>query len=332
MVSTISYRRAELQEFLLSSFYKGFQSCAPLQGDAGCRLYYRIKTRNKSYILMDCPPTYCRIEPFIKMAEHLRSQNFSSPEIFYFDTKRGFIILEDFGEVSIKNVIQNSLHNLSRYREIYCSILDLLVLLEQTIPSFSLKVYDNNLLLSELKLFTDWYILYRLKRNLSATELDDFKDIWQRILNYQVILNHCLVLRDYHVENVMYLKNCKGIKSLGLLDFQDAVIGSPIYDVVSVLEDARIKVPRTFALDCLKYFAGEKKLKLPDVLVDYHILGAQRNLRILGVFARKYVRDKNSNYLRYIPLVLEYLNYDLSHPIMSKLKNWFDKIINSKII
>jgi aminoglycoside/choline kinase family phosphotransferase len=126
----------------------------------------------------------------------------------------------------------------------------------------------------------------------------------------------------------MYLESFKGIKSLGLLDFQDAVIGSPMYDVVSVLEDARIKVPRAFALDCLKYFAAEKKLELPDVLVDYHILGTQRNLRILGVFARKYTRDKNSNYLRYIPLVLEYLNYDLSHPIMSKLKNWFDKIIN----
>ncbi len=277
---------------------------------------------------MDCPPTYCRVEPFIEIAHYLRSQNLSSPEIFHFDTEKGFIILEDFGEVSIKNVVQNSLHDLSRQKDIYFSMLDLLVLLQQNIPSFSLKVYDNNLLLNELKLFTDWYILYRLKRNLSVIELDDFKDIWQEILNYQLAFNNCLVLRDYHVENIMYLESFRGIKSLGLLDFQDAVIGSPMYDVVSVLEDARIKVPRAFALDCLKYYAAEKKLELPDVLVDYHILGAQRNLRILGVFARKYTRDKNSNYLRYIPLVLEYLNYDLSHPIMSKLKNWFDKIIN----
>ena len=328
MVSVTSFRKAELEEFLHSFFHRGFQSCIPLQGDAGLRSYYRIKTSDKSYILMDCPPTYCRVEPFIEIAHYLRSQNLSSPEIFHFDTEKGFIILEDFGEVSIKNVVQNSLHDLSRQKDIYFSMLDLLVLLQQNIPSFSLKVYDNNLLLNELKLFTDWYILYRLKRNLSVIELDDFKDIWQEILNYQLAFNNCLVLRDYHVENIMYLESFKGIKSLGLLDFQDAVIGSPMYDVVSVLEDARIKVPRAFALDCLKYFAAEKKLELPDVLVDYHILGAQRNLRILGVFARKYARDKNSNYLRYIPLVLEYLNYDLSHPIMSKLKNWFDKIIN----
>ncbi len=328
MVSVTPFRKAELEEFLHSSFYRGFQSCIPLQGGAGLRSYYRIKTSDKPYVLMDCPPTYCRIEPFIEMAHYLRSQNLSSPEIFHFDTEKGFIILEDFGEVSIKNVVQNSLHNLSRQKDIYFSMLDLLVLLQQNIPSFSLKAYDNNLLLNELKLFADWYILCRLKRNLSVIELDDFKDIWQEILNYQLAFNNCLVLRDYHVENIMYLESFQGIKSLGLLDFQDAVIGSPMYDVVSVLEDARIKVPRAFALDCLKYFATEKKLELPDVLVDYHILGAQRNLRILGVFARKYARDKNSNYLRYIPLVLEYLNYDLSHPIMSKLKNWFDKIIN----
>ena len=329
MVSAVSFRKTDLEEFLQNYFYKGFQSCIPLQGDAGLRSYYRIKeSDDRSYILMDCPPTNCSIDPFIEIAHYLRSQNFSSPEIFHFDSKKGFIILEDFGDVSVKNVIQNSPHDLHLRKNTYSSMLDVLILLQQNIPTFSLKIYDNNLLLNELKLFTEWYILYRLKRNLSIIELDDFKDIWQRILNHQLSFNNCLVLRDYHVENIMYLESYKGIKSLGLLDFQDAIIGSPIYDVISVLEDARIKVPRAFALDCLKYFAAEKKLELPDVLVDYHILGAQRNLRILGVFARKYIRDKNGNYLRYIPLVLEYLNYDLSHPIMLKLKNWFSKIIN----
>ena len=126
----------------------------------------------------------------------------------------------------------------------------------------------------------------------------------------------------------MYLEKQPAIKALGLLDFQDAVIGSPIYDLVSILEDARIKVPRNLAIDCLEYFAMQKKLKLEDVLTNYHILGAQRNSRILGVFARKFARDQNDNYLQYIPLVLEYLNYDLSHPIMSKLKIWFNKVIN----
>ena len=112
MVSAIPFRKTDLEEFLQSYFYKGFQSCIPLQGDAGLRSYYRIKTSDKSYILMDCPPTYCRIDPFIEIADYLRSQNFSSPEIFHFDSEKGFIILEDFGDVSVKNVIQNSPHDL----------------------------------------------------------------------------------------------------------------------------------------------------------------------------------------------------------------------------
>lgn len=114
----------------------------------------------------------------------------------------------------------------------------------------------------------------------------------------------------------MYLEKQPAIKAIGLPDFQDAVIGSPIYDLVSILENARIKVPRNLAIDCLEYFATQKKIKIEDVLTNFHIPGAQRNSRILGVFSRKFVRDQNDNYLQYIPLVLEYLNYDLSHPIM----------------
>jgi N-acetylmuramate 1-kinase len=179
-------------------FYKGLSklyTATRLQGDAGLRSYYRIKTSDKSYILMNCPPTYCRIDPFIEIADYLRSQNFSSPEIFHFDSEKGFIILEDFGDVSVKNVIQNSPHDLHLRKNIYSSMLDALILLQQNLPGFSLKIYDNNLLLNEL---------------------------------------NCLVLRDYHFENIMYLESYKGIKSLGLLDFQDAIIGSPIYDVISV--------------------------------------------------------------------------------------------------
>ena len=125
----------------------------------------------------------------------------------------------------------------------------------------------------------------------------------------------------------MYLEKHKDIKALGLLDFQDAVIGSPIYDLVSILEDARIKVPKDLAFDCINYFAKKKKLELEDLLINYHILGAQRNSRILGVFARKFIRDQNDNYLQYMPLVLEYLNHDFSHPVMSKIKNWFSRVI-----
>ena len=328
MTTTLSTRSSDIEEFLQSFFIQELQSYVPLQGDAGLRSYYRIKANNNSYIFMDCPPTYCSIEPFIKIGHFLRSHNFSTPEIFHFDIQKGFIILEDLGDLNVKKFIQNSLNDLHSRKNIYYLMIDILLSLQEKIPDSDLKIYDNNLLMNELKLFVDWYIPYRLKRSLSNIELEEFQNIWQGILNKQIPFKNCLVLRDYHVENIMYLENYKGINSLGLLDFQDAVIGSPIYDLVSLLEDARIEVPREFAIECIKYFATQKKLELNDVLTNYHIMGAQRNSRILGVFTRKFIRDKNEHYLQYIPLVLEYLNHDLSHPVMIKLKHWFDKVIN----
>ena len=124
---------------------------------------------------------------------------------------------------------------------------------------------------------------------------------------------------------MMYLQEKQGIQKLGLLDFQDALIGSPIYDLVSILEDARIDIDRDFALSCAKYYAKKKKVDLQHTLLNYHILGAQRNSRILGVFTRKYLRDKDDTYLQYIPRVLKYLEYDLSHPILEPIKNWLLK-------
>ena len=128
---------------------------------------------------------------------------------------------------------------------------------------------------------------------------------------------------------VLILEHEEGINKLGLLDFQDALIGSPLYDLVSILEDARIDIPRDFALECVQYYALAKNIDPEDALINYHILGAQRNLRILGIFARKYIRDKDDTYLQYIPRVLKYLEYDVSHPALEPLKNW---LLKTKII
>lgn len=282
-----------------------------------------------SYILMDCPPNYCSIQPFIEIANYLRSHAFSAPEIVAFDIDKGFIILEDFGDMSVKTLIKNA--EAQTQKNIYYLIVDLLISLQDKAPPTNLRAYDNELLLSELALFEEWYIPYILKRKLTATESLEYRAIWQEILSNQVPLKESIILRDYHVENLMYLENRPGLNKLGLLDFQDALIGSPIYDLVSVLEDARIDVPRALALDCLSYFAECKKLNLPDVLVNYHILGAQRNSRILGVFARKSIRDKNDNYLQYMPLVLKYLEDDLAHPVMRKLREWTSTIMTKVI-
>lgn len=324
MSTSPEIRENQIKDFLQKSFPIGIEKFQPIEGDAGLRSYFRFNSDNKTYIFMDCPPTYCGVEPFVDIANYLTSQGFSAPEIFHSDIQRGFLIIEDFGILNLKTYINDASENLTQTT--YESVVDLLVLLQNKTPPKNLKIYNNEMLLTELNLFINYYAPYVLKRNLTDEGIEEYKAIWQDILNQQAIFNDSLVLRDYHVENTMYLEKRHGLKKLGLLDFQDAVIGSPIYDLVSILEDARIEVPRELALSLVKRFTEQKNLDSDLVLKNYHILGAQRNSRILGVFVRKFIRDQNDNYLKYIPLVRKYLSYDLSHPVMSKLSYFLNKV------
>ena len=316
-------RSRQLKQFIDEHFVEKAYSLKPIVGDAGLRDYLSVETKNSSHIIMDCPPSYASIEPFIKVAGFLNANGFSAPEIIKSDIKNGFLILEDFGNLSVKDYLLK--HDSIEQKNIYYSSIDLLIQLQNTFPPEDLKLFDNNLLLAELATFTDYYIPYKTGKNVSKGDLEEFNEIWEDILASQEPFNNSIILRDYHVENMMYLGSRQGIKKLGLLDFQDALIGSPVYDLVSILEDARIDVDRNFALNCASYFAQKKQVDLQHTILNYHILGAQRNLRILGVFARKYVKDKDDTYLQYIPRVIKYLEYDVSHPILEPFRNWLFK-------
>ena len=328
MIPQIARREEMLQKFVNNHFLGKCSPIQPMLGDAGLRSYYRVLCDGKSYIVMDCPPDYCSVQPFINIAHYLRSTNFSAPEIIAENLEHGFLILEDFGKLSVKKYLSQSPELPSKERKrIYHLIIDLLVLLQQQKPPADLKVFDNDLLCSELDIYIEWYIPYAYKKKLNTDQLEEFTRIWYDILGKQKNMSFGVVLRDYHVENMMYLKHHSGVNQLGLLDFQDALMGSQVYDLVSVLEDARFEVPRDEALEYIKYFAQEKNLDIEELLLNYHILGAQRNSRILGVFARKAVRDHDDAYLRYIPLVLKYLEQDLSHSALAPLKIWLDKLL-----
>lgn len=316
-------RSRQLKQFVDEYFAGKVYSITPIVGDAGLRDYLRVETKDSSYILMDCPPSYASVEPFIKIANFLDKNSFSAPGIIKSDIKNGFLILEDFGDLSVKDYLLS--HDVVEQKNIYYSSIDLLIQLQNISTPEDLKLFDNDLLRAELATFTDYYIPYKTGKPVSKEELKKFNELWEDILANQEPLSNSIILRDYHVENMMYLEKERGIKKLGLLDFQDALIGSPVYDLVSILEDARIDVDRDFALNCVEYFAQKKQVDLQYILLNYHILGAQRNLRILGVFARKYIKDQDNTYLQYIPRVLKYLEYDVSHPILEPVKNWLFK-------
>ena len=323
MTAQIINRPEQLKRFVDNYFSNIKYTIEPIVGDAGLRDYLRVTTNDNNYIIMDCPPSYTSIEPFIQIANFLNQNGFSAPDIIKSDINNGFLILQDFGKLSVKNYLLN---NNKTQQDIYHLSIDLLIKLQDAEPPKNLKKFDNTLLASELSVFTDHYIPYKQNEAIDSSDLENFNILWEDLLLKQPPMQNSIVLRDYHVENMMYLKREKGIKKLGLLDFQDALIGSPLYDLVSILEDARIDISRNFALECVQYYASAKKIDLEAALINYHILGAQRNLRILGIFARKYIRDKDNTYLQYIPRVLKYLEYDVSHPVLEPIKNWLLKI------
>lgn len=316
-------REANRQKFLKEFFKNSEISINPIQGDAGLRDYFRVNSPNNSFILMDCPPSYTSIKPFLEVANYLSSIDLRAPKVYKANEDDGFILLEDFGNQSAADYLSNTTHY-DQKLAFYKLTIDILCKLQKNIPAASLPTYTNQLLLSELDLFLEWYVPHTNDKKLSENETNEFRNIWGSILNNRPDFENTTVLRDYHVQNMMILSNDLNIDAIGLLDFQDALIGSPIYDLVSILEDARLRVPQNLAIEIIKYYAIKTGSDYDNIMLEYSILGAQRNMRILGVFARKAMRDKAKSYLNFIPTVLEYINYDLSHPALSELANWVD--------
>lgn len=316
-------------QFVDNILGKATYSMVALPGDAGFRKYFRISKQDTKYILMDCPPDYTCLNPFVAICSHIHKIGLTSPTIYHTDITNGFLLIEDFGSLKAKDHIitllsQNNGPKL--VEEFYKKSLDELVILQNHAPLGDLKFYTNELLLSELDLFLDLY-LPQQKVAITPKEREEFKIIWHAILQLRPSFAEVFVHRDYHVENIMVMTK-EGQEKLGLIDFQDALIGSPIYDLVSILEDARIKVDRKLALNLVNYYSQCKNFDIDKVMLEYAILGAQRNLRILGVFARKALRDNDYKYLEFMPLVLEYLKFDTSPTELQNLRDWLEARIS----
>ncbi|RUP42005.1 MAG: hypothetical protein EKK63_02895 [Acinetobacter sp.] len=320
--------RSEKLKLFISNYFADVKYIVePMRGDAGLRNYHRTKTDDgKSFVIMDCPPTYAEVSKFIQISDYLLKENFSAPTIFAQDIENGFLILEDFGNVSLKDYLQSDNQGIDQKNAIYHLIIDLLISLQNKVAPTFLKDFNDEILCNELDLFINWYIPYKYNQELKIHEFNEFIELWQKIFSQIIAMPSSIILRDFHLENMMYLEMRESINKIGLLDFQDALIGSPIYDLVSVLEDARFEVPRDMALKLVDYYAEKKALNKESVLINYHILGAQRNCRILGVFARKAVKENDDYYLQFIPRVEKYLEYDLSHPILNNMKEWLKNL------
>lgn len=317
-----------MQEFIMQSGFAE-HTLNPIPGDASKRSYVRITTPKTSYIVMDSPPADEPIESYVKICNFLYAKGYSAPRIIAMDMETGFLLLEDLGDEIFTSVLSTA----SEMEEtLYHAGVDLLAewhtsphMLRGT-ASVNLPSYNINEYMREVALFADWFLPQISPENHSNLA-SDFLNIWRGLLLNAPYADCYFVHRDFHVNNLVWLNQRKDAAKIGLLDFQDAMWGDPSYDLVSLLEDARRDVAPELADAMLKRYidiTGQ-----PEKLFKqrYAMMGAQRNLKIIGIFHRLNKRDGKPAYLAHLPRVWKYLENDLAHPSLSKLKKWMDSNI-----
>ena len=291
----------------------------PLAGDASFRRYFRVVDRDRQAVLMDAPPPHEDPRPFIAVAEYLCGEGLTAPTIFARDLVQGLLLIEDFGDVRLRETADAAL---DREVELYSGVTDLLVHLHGCAPMPQLPVLGLEQWLDEVMLFSDWYC-----PTLGIeVDRDAFRAAWHAVLTpvEHDGLPRVTVLRDYHAENIMLVPGKAGVAHYGLLDFQDALIGHPAYDLASVLEDARRDVTPAVEAAMLARYQGATG---QDIESAYWALAAQRNTRILGVFVRLWKRDGKPGYRQFQPRMWGLLERDLSHPGLAPVRAWFDENI-----
>ena len=305
----------------------------PIPSDASKRRYFRItKGDDQCVMLMDAPPEFEDTAPFLKIARHLKELGFSAPDIIGINQADGFLLLEDLGE----NTFTFSLKSGMDETKLYSLGVDTLVSLHQmdnkkTAPDW-LAAYSNEKLLVEAALFPDWYMPAVGLDDLNQKERGDYDSAWLDVLGGIETNAQTLVLRDFHVDNLVLMEERNGIAACGLLDFQDAVRGHPAYDLMSLLEDARRDISPQIKTEMLaRYHAAIETKDIESFDAAFAILAANRHAKVIGIFTRLFVRDNKPVYLGHIDRVWKLLEQSLAHPALAPVNAWFKEYVPAEM-
>jgi aminoglycoside/choline kinase family phosphotransferase len=288
-----------------------------LVGDASARRYERLIDGPRPAVLMDMPPEMLDLRPFLRVGRQLRAWRLSAPEVLAADAASGLALLEDLGDRSFSRALEEGFDA----ELLYGAAVDLLVELQDRPAPAGLPVYDDAWFLREAQLLPEWYA-----GGLDADAVAEFRQLWLDLLPGARTGADGLVYVDYHADNLVWLSERQGHARVGLLDFQDARLGPPAYDLVSLLEDARRDVDPVLAEAMIgRYLAARPQLDPEAFRAACAILGAQRNSKILGLFSRLAKRDGKARYLALQPRVRAHLQRDLAHPATAPLGGWFER-------
>lgn len=299
-----------------------------LAADASFRHYDRLTRPNESRVLMDAPPPMENVRPFLKVARHLEKLGYSAPHVYAADEENGFVLLEDFGDATYTRLLKKGEDERALYALATDLLIDLHKLDEETAVPEDLPPYDDDALLREAMLFPDWFMPAAFGHETDKAAADEYALLWQEVFPLVQKMPKTIVLRDYHVDNLMILDGKTGLKACGLLDFQDALAGAVTYDIMSLLEDARRDIRPELFTEMQNHYISAMADKLPDTeafLTSWAVLAAQRHAKVLGIFVRLCVRDGKPVYLRHLPRLWRLLERALEHPALAKLRLWFDK-------
>lgn len=353
-------REQERRDFVERSGWAG-AAIVPRPGDASTRSYARVSLNGRKAMLMDQPQSaetpaapanataderralgynaVARLASgdvgrFVAVANYLRNLGLSVPEIYAADPAAGFALIEDLGDDLYADVLERG----GDERALYTGAAAVLAKLHTSEtpailpPDKPLYAYDEAAQIAEIDLMTEWFIPYALNRAATGDEVAQHRALWREALGRTRKTPPVFVHRDYHAQNLLWLPERSGIRRVGLIDFQDAVAGSPAQDLMHLIEDARRDVsPETSAATVRHYLDAMRNAGSPvdeeTFRAEMATISAQRNARIAGIFARLYKRDGKPRYLSYLPRVWGHLNRDLEHPALAALKSWYDKTI-----
>ncbi len=282
---------------------------APASADASFRRYFRVTAKGRDYIVMDAPPAHEDCRPFIAVARLFADAGVNVPQVLAQDLDRGFLLLTDLGHTTYLAALDDAASSPVLARELYLASNDALIRIQQASRPGVLPEYDRTLLTRELMLFPEWYVARHLGVALEDEQKAILESVFERLLANNLAQPQVYVHRDWHSRNLMVCE-----PNPGILDFQDAVYGPITYDLASIYRDAYIQWDEEQQLDwVIRYWEKARAARLPvredfgEFWRDFEWMGAQRQIKVLGIFARLYHRDGKDGYLKDMPRVMGYL-------------------------
>lgn len=295
----------------------------PLDGDASDRTYYRLKRGKHSLIVMDSSRSKKAMKDFLAVGEYLSRCKLSVPQIYHTDTQQGYMILEDLG---MNTLSESFTKDPTGIKQIYTSVVELLIFLH-SLTHPPLPAFDKQFFLNELSDFLSWYILYA-DITVGQKEQDTFLSCWNTPLEYLSKHDNAtfFVHKDLHCGNLFWLPKREGVRNIGIIDFQNAKKGSASYDITSLLYDCRMTIDENVRKELLNMYITKLGLDPQTFTNICAVYIAQRNIKILGNFAKIHMKKKNDFYLAFLPSVWTYIQHSFNNPLLADVKDWFERM------